>query len=133
VSTLLGVTCPTCTGSGRVFGINPPPTSSGQECGDCYGAGFIRADRRMTRERYDERRADARRAEQDADLLHYADPIGARVFDREAAVIRAELSAPPDPVEAKRNARWHKLAAALILARRATSQMRSARELARAA
>jgi hypothetical protein len=133
VSTLLGVTCPTCTGSGRVFGINPPPTSSGQECGDCYGAGFIRADRRMTRERYDERRADARRAEQDADLLHYADPIGARVFDREAALIRAELSPPPDPAEAKRNARWHRLTAALLAARGPCFQLRTARALARAA
>jgi hypothetical protein len=134
VSTALrGVTCPTCTGSGRVFGINPSPTSSGQECGDCFGAGFIRADRRTTREVYEANRGYAFRAERDAALLRYSDPRSARVFEREAAVLRAELSAPADPKEAARNARWHKLAAALILARRATSQMRSARELARAA
>jgi hypothetical protein len=135
-TTLRGVTCPTCKGVGRRY-RSDIPWADGATCDDCFGDGFIRADRSMTRQRYDQNREAAHGEEIAANLLDaYARQHGGRDGSRErehAAVIRAELSAPTDPKEAARNARWHKLTAALILARRATTLRQQARELARAA
>jgi hypothetical protein len=110
LTALAGIPCPACNGQGltevRPYGVWSPHDHS-EPCWTCDRTGMIVVPRNLTRYGWQRRREQAHHAKVSACLLGNTQWA---VADRaQAAIFLAERSAPADPEEAERNARWQAL------------------------